>query len=68
MERQTARPLSLAEAKARLRRAGRSNTISLILAHPKESVLAALVLGLVLGGTPGARGKIVTLLLKLLSF
>jgi hypothetical protein len=67
MERPTPEQLSLAEAKARLRAAARGNSaLAWLSTYPREGVLAAFVLGVVVGTFPAARAALASGIVALL--
>jgi hypothetical protein len=67
MERKATQPLNLAEAKARLRAAATGGTaFSWVRSYPKEGVLAAFILGFIVGMSPTAREALASGMVALL--
>jgi hypothetical protein len=67
MERQRTQPLNPEEAKARLRAAAAgSKGFSWAWSYPKEGVLAAFILGFIVGTSPTAREALASGMLALL--
>jgi hypothetical protein len=67
MERKATQPLNPEEAKLRLRAAAAGGEVlSWVWSYPKESVLAAFILGLIVGASPTARETLASGLVALL--
>jgi hypothetical protein len=67
MERQAAQPLNPEDAKARLRAAAtRGQALSWVRTYPKEGMLAAFILGVLVGASSSARQALTSGLVALL--
>jgi hypothetical protein len=67
MERKATQPLNVQEAKARLREAtGANQAFSWVWSYPKEGVLAAFILGFIVGMSPTAREALTSGMVALL--
>jgi hypothetical protein len=67
MVRQATQPLKPQEAKARLRAAAREGqALAWASNHPKEGVLAAFILGVIVGTSPAARDALASAMVTLL--